>query len=541
MTKNKSLKRLLLGLFVLFSTIFLFACNLNIFDQIVKYNVTIYGKTSIYVGESMQLEAKIFPEGKYQNSFTYTTSNDLIINITEDGYLTGIAKGSATIIATSTENENIYGKLFIKVLEKEIVYSDEAPNKIEIECDKEAFTGEIAYLRAITTPQFSSQEFIYETSNKEIATITNNGIIKFNNPGTVMITCKSKKDLNVSSTVTINVNEKIEETDINKGTIDVINNTKNSILGVINYSYNKNGKLVKEGLGSGFVYNARKNADNGYDYLLITNKHVIEGSDALTIYLHQIDDEVNASLVYFDEKVDVAIVKFSYEGYIMPLKFADSDKLIHGQTVVAIGNPESIDFSSSATRGIISYPKRFISDDTDGDGTNDWDAEYIQHDASINPGNSGGPLLNLNGEVVGINTMKFASSDIDNMGFSIPINTIVELLPFLERYTLPKRIVLGITILAVSDIISLDTSDGGYDYLIPEGVTKGLYVKSVLEDSICYGHIMQDDIIVSFNGVELRKSIQLRELINKLSVGSYEKISITVLRKGQLVNIEIEI
>ena len=267
--------------------------------------------------------------------------------------------------------------------------------------------------------------------------------------------------------------------------------------------------------------------------MVITNRHVIENSDAVKVYLHTIDEEIDAEFIHYDDKVDMAIVKFRYDEYIKPLKFSNSDTLVHGETVIAIGNPEGFEFSSSATRGIVSYPERFISDDTDGDGVNDWDAVYIQHDASINPGNSGGPLLNMYGEVIGINTLKFASAEVDNMGFSIPSNTIVELLPYLENGKVPQRAKIGITVIAVLDLLQTDYKNADYKYIIPEGLKTGLYITDVTNGSPAFGILQKDDILLEFNGVVLRKSIQLRAELGEIIVGSNQIIKVKVLRNGK--------
>ncbi len=109
------------------------------------------------------------------------------------------------------------------------------------------------------------------------------------------------------------------------------------------------------------------------------------------------------------------LLKFEYSEYIKPLLFSDSSLVEQGDKSMAM----RLRGSSSATRGIVSHPERYVSDDTDNDGVKDWDAIYIQHDDLINPGNSGGPLLDMYGRVIGINTMKFVSNNIDNMGFSV--------------------------------------------------------------------------------------------------------------------------
>ncbi len=536
---NKTISKNLLLLIIIFCLFVLIGCEFSFTSQ---YVININCDKIINVGESKQIVASISPSGAYKDDFYFNSSNKNVLEVNDDGIMTAISAGTATISVTSIEDSKITGKTFIKVIEKEVIYNDEAPTSISLDYSRNAFVGQVDYLRAVTYPIYSSQDFIFESSDETVATVTNYGIVKYLNKGTVMITCRSKKNTTISSTALISVEDRLTETDIYQGTIDTINKTKNSILGVGNYVYNANGALIIESLGSGFIYSATKKEDSsGYKYYLVTNKHVIDGSDAIKVYLHFIDDDVDAKVIYFDQKIDIAVVTFEYDEYIEPLKFANSDDLIHGQTVIAIGNPTSYDFSSSATRGIISYPKRYVVDDTDGDGINDWDALYIQHDASINPGNSGGPLLNLNGEVIGVNTLKFASYDIDNMGFSIPSNTVVELLPFLERYANPKRITLGVTLVNIKDLLINDFQNANYQYNIPEGVTSGLYVTKVSISSICNGLIFPDDIITKVNDVEIKRSTELRIILNNISMSDEKIINFQIIRNNEIIEVKITI
>ena len=547
MISNVKKKFLILILFLLL--IFIPGClpdSGGILDGIIFPKVSVSGKSQIELLESFLATAKVTPEGKYADEFIWESSNPSVLDVSDEGYVTGISTGTASVIAKCTENDSVYGRLYVKVIKKSIQYTEDAPTSINLLGSNEAYVDTISYFKFETTPFNSSQDVVFASSNEEIATVDTKGIVKFNAVGTVTITVASSKDNAITDSITVNVTENSRNNNIEEATINVIKETKDSIIGIANYQYNNNDQLVSSSIGSGFVYFVRGVlADNtytddlskeditNYEYLVITNRHVIENSDAVKVYLHTIDEEIDAELIHYDDKVDMAIVKFRYDEYIKPLKFSNSDTLVHGETVIAIGNPEGFEFSSSATRGIVSYPERFISDDTDGDGVNDWDAVYIQHDASINPGNSGGPLLNMYGEVIGINTLKFASAEVDNMGFSIPSNTIVELLPYLENGKVPQRAKIGITVIAVLDLLQTDYKNADYKYIIPEGLKTGLYITDVTNGSPAFGILQKDDILLEFNGVVLRKSIQLRAELGEIIVGSNQIIKVKVLRNGK--------
>ncbi|MDD4000985.1 MAG: trypsin-like peptidase domain-containing protein, partial [Bacilli bacterium] len=191
--------------------------------------------------------------------------------------------------------------------------------------------------------------------------------------------------------------------------------------------------------------------------------------------------------------------------------------------------PSGFNFSSSATHGMVSHPQRYLPDDTDDDGVSDWDAEYIQHDAAINPGNSGGPLLNLEGKIIGINTLKFASNDIDNMGFSIPSSTVIPLLEILEKGEIPKRATLGVTSMLVKEL--LETPNPLYP--IPEGVNFGLYVTAIIPGKAKEAGVKVGDIILTANGKELRNTIDIRLTLAEIIVGTDDELVLSVLRNGE--------
>ena len=155
------------------------------------------------------------------------------------------------------------------------------------------------------------------------------------------------------------------------------------------------------------------------------NFHVVEKNAKLGVSIKDSDSIINTTLIAFSSGKDIAVIKFESDKYIPALTFADSEKLSAGSFVLAIGSPYGSQLYGTATFGIVSFPKRYIDEEVANKIIVN---EYIQHDAAINSGNSGGPLVNMKGEIVGINTMKIAFSGEWNegIGFSIPSNVIKE-------------------------------------------------------------------------------------------------------------------
>lgn len=541
---NNIIKKSFVFLMLMFTLVFITGCfefvppTTNNDDVENEISLVITGNDKVAVGEKITLNAEIQIEGISQK-VTWKSADISIATVDKNGVVTGISVGSTTIIATSVEDNEIVGKYNIKVVSVIIEYTDQAPQSIALNGSTTGFVNEIIILDYQTTPIDASQKLIWESSNSEVATVSGKGVISLHSAGSVTITCKSEVNPNIKTTQTINVINREKIDDYEAQTIKVIKDTKNSILGVANYEYSEQESFVKSGIGSGFVYKVEE-VEGGFNHYLITNKHVVRGSDKVTVYLHFIDEEVDAEVLGVDTKVDLAIVKFFYEEKINPLRIADSSVLEAGQKVIAIGNPEGFEFSSTATAGIISYPLRYVSDDTDDDGVNDWDAAYIQHDASINPGNSGGPLLNIYGDVIGINTMKFSAVDIDNMGFSVPTKTIAELIPYLEDGDTPQRATIGIQVIAIRDLLTADLTQSDYNYKIPEGITKGLYINEITPGSVAaIGGLKPDDILLSFNGVELKTSLELRGELNKIIVGANTNVEVVVCRNGQNITLTL--
>lgn len=246
---------------------------------------------------------------------------------------------------------------------------------------------------------------------------------------------------------------------------------------------------------------------------ILTNNHVVEGGNILTLYLYD-GTTCSASLVWRDSSMDLAILQADKS--IPYLKMAESGAYSAGEDVIAIGTPIALAFKHSATKGIISATNRTIQVDNDyGESTLD---NLIQHDASINPGNSGGPLINLKGEVLGINTVKI--TDAEGMGFAIPVDTIHPLVQNLSADGYYDTAYMGVF---------------GFDAGLKQiGSSKnGYYVQAV--STKCPAEkigLKNGDIIISVDGEKIDGSMTLRRILYSHKVG--DKVLVKFERNGEV-------
>lgn len=286
---------------------------------------------------------------------------------------------------------------------------------------------------------------------------------------------------------------------------------------------NLDSKAVLKGIGSGVIYKRV-----GNKYFVVTNHHVIEEASRIEI---QFEDKtlVQAELLGVDKLVDVAILSFTSTRSFQVSSFGDSSLTKQGEFISAVGNPTSFDYFNTMTMGIVSGINRYF--DIDGDGTRDMFVNYIQHDAAINAGNSGGALFNLDGEIIGINTLKIVDETIEGMGFAIPGNLVKRIADDIEEFGYSRiKPMLGISFI---DIF------GNRDYFtaknipLPESITKGFYVESVVVGASVYGHVLAKDIILQIGDVEIIDTQHFIEGFSKYLIGDI--IDITVYRNGQTI------
>ena len=269
------------------------------------------------------------------------------------------------------------------------------------------------------------------------------------------------------------------------------------------------------GLGSGFIIN-----DEGY---VVTNNHVISGADQITVIFNNGIDEISAELVGTDPKTDIAVLKIDPSSVnIRSLNWGDSDVSRVGDIVLAIGNP--LGLGGTVTSGIISSINRDI-----GGGPY---VDFIQTDAAINRGNSGGPLFNLDGEVIGINSMIISQTGGSvGLGFSIPSKTAKLIVEQIITFGQAKRGRLGVQI---QDLTQEFSDSLGYDS------TDGAFVASVEPNSpAALSNIQAGDIIIEFNNQKISSFKDLPKVVAETPIGS--QVVVKVWRNGEIIDIDVKV
>ena len=330
----------------------------------------------------------------------------------------------------------------------------------------------------------------------------------------------SNVEVNVQSGIT----EAVEQ--IDDAVVSIINLQRNdfsSWAGFYGMESASEDEYLQAGSGSGAVYKIED--DQAY---IFTNNHVVEGSDAIQVLL-QDGTRVDAEVEGTDVWTDLAVLSVDASNVETVVEFGDSQNLTVGEPAIAIGSPLGTDFASSVTSGIISGIGRTVPVDTDGDGEYDWEMTAIQTDAAINPGNSGGPLINIAGQVVGINSVKISTETVEGMGFAIPSNDAVDIINQLEQNGEVVRPYLGITMI---DLAYISDSQRADELNLPDDVTDGVVITRVGNDSAATNAGLEPaDVIVGFNGEKITNSVHLRQLIYSAEVG--DSVEIEFYRNGE--------
>ena len=318
-------------------------------------------------------------------------------------------------------------------------------------------------------------------------------------------------------------------------TTQAVNKIKDAVVSVITYSANKqssvfgtdesnsdtdNQQIASE--GSGVIY--KKNENDAY---IVTNTHVINGASKVDIRLAD-GTKVPGEIIGSDTFSDIAVVKISSEKVTTVAEFGDSSQLNVGETAIAIGSPLGSEYANTVTQGIISSLNRNVSlKSEDGQAIS---TKAIQTDTAINPGNSGGPLVNIQGQVIGITSSKIASNggtSVEGLGFAIPSNDAQNIIKQLESDGKVTRPALGIQMVNLSNVGASDLRKLN----IPSGLTSGVVVRSVQNNMPANGHLQKYDVITKVDDKEIASSTDLQHALYNHAIG--DTIKVTYYRNGK--------
>lgn len=488
----------------------------------------------------------------------YESSDEDVLKITSR-YATGTGQGIALVTAKSYRDDKVMDSFLVRVVANR-------PKEISIINYKDIEVGEKLQLTVDLNPSGSIGDILFESSDEKIATINRNGLLTGISKGFVRITASVADNKEICDEVVIYVepNSAISGSNITNQYQDVVKSIDVSDLenvfepiikracsytiGVNSFKKTSRGytKLTE---ASGIIYERYVKLNDGsyllddgtinnfvcYKYNVITCKHVIKDANYVEIYYE--GKSINANVISYDTKIDLGVISFEDTRFFPTAKFGDSEDVETGEFILTVGSNYGRDYPDSITMGIVSYNSRYVSTDTDGDSTSDWDSLYIQHDAAIGEGSSGGPLVNMKGEVIGINSVKINSDKIDHMGFAIPSNLTIELCDQLKQGIVPVRPVFKISVLTVRDILNNEYLQT--EYPIPEGINYGIYIAEVDKGGV--GDICgmkAGDIIVEFDGKKITYSYELRAAMGQVIIGSGEEINVVVYRNGEYITLK---
>lgn len=320
-------------------------------------------------------------------------------------------------------------------------------------------------------------------------------------------------------------------------TTQAVNKVKDAVVSIITYSSSSsrqssvfngdetnsdsdNQQIASE--GSGVIY--KKDDKDAY---LVTNTHVINGASKVDIRLAD-GTKVPGEIVGSDTFSDIAVVKISSEKVTTVAEFGDSSQLSVGETAIAIGSPLGSEYANTVTQGIISSLNRNVSlKSEDGQAIS---TKAIQTDTAINPGNSGGPLVNIQGQVIGITSSKIASNggtSVEGLGFAIPSNDAQNIIKQLESDGKVTRPALGIQMVNLSNVGASDLRKLN----IPNGLTSGVVVRSVQNNMPANGHLQKYDVITKVDDKEIASSTDLQHALYNHAIG--DTIKVTYYRNGK--------
>lgn len=352
----------------------------------------------------------------------------------------------------------------------------------------------------------------------------------------------SVKVSDVSYKVSSSTTKAIEK--VSDAVVSVINyqktESKNSLEDLFGDSDTTSGKQGESkdqpaGEGSGVIY--KKDGDTAY---VVTNNHVVDGASSLEVMLAN-GDKVKGTLVGKDAYSDLAVIKISAKEVSKVATFGDSSKLTVGEPAIAIGSPLGSEYANSATEGIISSLSRKVIMQNESNETVNVNA--IQTDAAINPGNSGGALINVEGQVIGINSSKISATgsstrdiSVEGMGFAIPSNDVVAIIDKLEKDGEIKRPALGVQMV---DLTSINTNRAAA-LKLPDNVTSGVVIANVQKSLPAdVAGLKKYDVITKIGDTKVSTSTELQSALYKYNIGDDMKVTYFRDGKEQTANVKL--
>ena len=351
-----------------------------------------------------------------------------------------------------------------------------------------------------------------------LGTFTTLQLSQKQNSGTTTTTTVSKTSVKNENSTTQAV-DKVKDAVVS--VITYSSNSQNSLLGPDETDTDTNAEQVYSE-GSGVIY--KKEGDTAY---LVTNTHVINGAKKVDIRLAD-GTKVPGEIVGSDTYSDIAVVKIAADKVTTVAEFGDSSQLTVGETAIAIGSPLGSEYANTVTQGIVSSLNRNVSlksEDGQAISTN-----AIQTDTAINPGNSGGPLINIQGQVIGITSSKIASNggtSVEGLGFAIPANDVINIIKQLEKDGKVTRPALGIHMVNLSNLSTTDLQK----LKLPGNVTSGVAVRSVQKNMPANGHLQQYDVITKIDDKAISSTTELQSALYSHSIG--DSMTVTYYRDGK--------
>ena len=349
---------------------------------------------------------------------------------------------------------------------------------------------------------------------------------------------------------TNNSSEKVTVSNVNydneTSVTEAVSTVQDAVVSVIGYeqssgsvdslfgSQNSSDELTVSSEGSGVIY--KKEGDYAY---LVTNTHVIAGAQQIDIQLSS-GEKVEGELVGSDTYSDIAVIKIDASKVTTVAEFADSDTIKVGEIAIAIGSPLGTVYANSVTQGIISSLSRTVT--TQSEDGQIISTNAIQTDTAINPGNSGGPLINIQGQVIGITSSKITFVDtssnvsVEGMGFAIPSNDAISIINQLEESGKVIRPALGVQMIDLAQLSSSQLQTAGLE---DSDLTSGVLIISTQTGLPADGKLERYDVITAIDGETIETTSDLQSALYKYNIG--DSIKVTYYRDGQEKTVTIEL